>query len=71
MKAAFAAGGLNAHWRRRLDRLLEREKRGFVTQIQIALLYARLGDKERALARLQKAVEDRNLYVCALNVESL
>lgn len=69
MKAAFAAGGLKGHWRRMLDRLLEREKRGFVTQLDIALLYARLGEKDRALARLQNAVEDHNLFVGALNIE--
>ncbi|MCI0524327.1 MAG: hypothetical protein L0Y75_03615 [Acidobacteria bacterium] len=33
--------------------------------------YARLGQKEQALARLQKAVEDRNVFVVALNVEPL
>ncbi|MFN0123707.1 MAG: TPR end-of-group domain-containing protein, partial [Blastocatellia bacterium] len=69
MKSAFATGGLKGYWRRQLDRLLEREKSEFVHQISIALLYARLGQKEQALARLEKAVEDRNHYVIALNVE--
>ena len=71
MKAAFAAGGLKDHWRRMLDRLLEREKSGYVQQLNVALLYARLGEKEQALARLQKAVDDRDILVCALNVEPL
>jgi DNA-binding winged helix-turn-helix (wHTH) protein/TolB-like protein len=71
MKAAFAAGGLRGYWRRQLDRLLEREKREFVLQIDVALLYARLGQKEQALARLQRAVEDRNHHVIALKVEPL
>lgn len=71
MKTAFATGGLKGLWRRQLDRLLEREKREFVLQIDVALLYARLGQKEQALARLQKAVEDRNHYVIALKVEPL
>ncbi len=69
MKAAFAAGGLKGHWRRALDRLLKREKSRYVLQINVAALYALLGEKEQALARLQRAVEDRNLYVVALKVE--
>nr|MDQ3012926.1 tetratricopeptide repeat protein [Acidobacteriota bacterium] len=70
-KAAFAAGGLKGCWRRDLDRLLEREKSGYVPQLGVALLYARLGEKEHALARLQRAIEDRDLYVVALQVEPL
>jgi tetratricopeptide (TPR) repeat protein len=69
MKAAFSAGGLKGYFRRQLDRLLEREKNGYVQQYSVAMLYARLGEKEQALARLQKAVEDRNFFVVHLNVE--
>lgn len=68
MKAAFAVGGLKAYWRRELDRQMEREKSGYVGHVQVAELYARLGEKEQALARLQKAVDDRSLYVVALKV---
>jgi tetratricopeptide (TPR) repeat protein len=71
MKTAFARDGLRSYWRKQLDRLLEQEKSGYVVQYQIASLYARLGDKEQALARLQKAVDDRNLYAVALKVEPL
>jgi tetratricopeptide (TPR) repeat protein len=71
MKTAFATGGLKGFWRWQLTRLLEREKSEFVHQIPIARLYARLGQKEEALARLEKAVEDRNHFVIALNVEPL
>ena len=71
MKTAFATGGLKGLWKRQLDRLLEREKREFVLQIDVALLYARLGQKEQALARLQRAVEDRNHHVISLKVEPL
>jgi serine/threonine protein kinase/TolB-like protein/Tfp pilus assembly protein PilF len=71
MKTAFATGGLKGYWRRQLDRRLEQEKREFVLQTSIAMLYARLGQKEQALARLEKAVDERNHYVIALNVEPL
>jgi DNA-binding winged helix-turn-helix (wHTH) protein/TolB-like protein len=71
MKAAFARGGLKGCLRRELDRLLEQEKSGYVVQYRVAKLYARLGEKEQALARLQKAVDDRNGYVISLKVEPL
>jgi tetratricopeptide (TPR) repeat protein len=70
-KAAFAAGGLRGYWRRQLGRLLEQEKSRYVSQNDIAMLYARLGQKEQVLARLQKSVEDREFFAVALNVEPL
>ncbi len=66
---AFAAGGLRGCWRRALGRLLEREKSGYVVQFIIAHLYARLGEEEQALARLQQAVEDRDFSAITLKVE--
>ena len=69
MKASFASGGLRGYWRRGLDRMLEREKSRYVSQDWIALLYARLGQKDEALARLEKAAEDRNILVNRLKVD--
>jgi hypothetical protein len=53
------------------DSLLEREKRGYVSQYEVAVFYARLGEQDQALARLHKAVEDRDFLATALNVEPL
>ena len=69
MKAAFASGGLRGYWRRGLDGMLEREKSRYVSQDWIALLYTRLGQKDEALARLEKAVEARELFVIGLNAD--
>jgi DNA-binding winged helix-turn-helix (wHTH) protein/TolB-like protein len=71
MKAAFARDGLRGYWRNHLDRLLEGDKTAFEAEIRIAILYAHLGQKEEALACLERAVENRNHYVTALNVEPL
>jgi DNA-binding winged helix-turn-helix (wHTH) protein/TolB-like protein len=71
MKSAFAAGGLKACWRKELDHLMEREKSGYFPQDLVARLHARLGEKEQALARLQKAVDERSFYVVALKVQPL
>ncbi len=68
MKAAFAASGLTGYWRRRLDRLLGQEKSKYVSQHEIAVCYARLGEKEQAFVRLEKAVEARKLPAVTLNV---
>jgi hypothetical protein len=49
--------------------MLEQEKHRYVTQWPIAVHYALLGEREQALTRLQRAVEDRNFSVGSLNVE--
>jgi TolB-like protein/Tfp pilus assembly protein PilF len=69
MKAAFASGGWKGFLRNRLNRMLEQEKHRYVTQWPIAVHYALLGEREQALTRLQRAVEDRNFSVGSLNVE--
>jgi hypothetical protein len=71
IKAAFARDGLKGYWRRRLNRLLEREKRGYVSQYAVATFYALLGEQDQALARLHKAVEDRDFFAATLNIEPL
>jgi len=71
LKASFATGGLKEYRKRQIGRLMEREKSGYVTQHDLALNYAALGEREQALARLQRAVEDHDFFVLALNVEPL
>ncbi len=68
LKADFAAGGLQGYWRKQLDRLLKQEKSKYVGNSNIANLFAQLGEKELALARLQRAVEDREYGVVLLKI---
>ncbi len=71
MRVAFAASGWKGCAKRLLDHLLEQEKNGYVRHHDIATYYAMLGNKEQMIARLQRAVEDRNLYVVALNANPM
>ena len=71
IRAAFAMGGLKGYWKREVAQRLEQEKSGYVLQYDLSLFHARLGEKEQALARLQRAAEDRNLGVAWLKVEPL
>src|SRR6185369_4549991 len=60
----YAASGFEAArtslWRRRIERLNEQEKRQYVAAIEYVNAYARSGDKEQALAWLEKALQERN-----------
>jgi Tfp pilus assembly protein PilF len=71
MKAAYAADGLKGYWRRMLNRMLLLEKSELVVQVDVAELYAQLGEREQALVRLQKAVDERDYYAVSLKVEPL
>jgi serine/threonine-protein kinase len=63
LRAAAARGGSKAFWERRLQALLEEaDPRPF----SVAAAYVRLGDRERALAWLQKLYDARGGRVRAL-----
>lgn len=49
-----------------LARLLEDSKTGYVSAYDIAVVYAGLGDKERALEWLGKALAERSMFVVHL-----
>ncbi|MCI0389295.1 MAG: hypothetical protein MOB07_11110 [Acidobacteria bacterium] len=69
MKTAFVVSGWKGCLRRILDRLLEQEKSGFALHANLALLHTLLGEKEQALARLQKVVEDHYFEAVIINVD--
>ncbi|HEY1250094.1 MAG TPA: protein kinase [Thermoanaerobaculia bacterium] len=58
--SALAAAGRAQEARAILDELLERSRRSYVPRLDLALLHCALGEKEEALAALEKAYEDRN-----------
>ncbi|SDF01044.1 winged helix-turn-helix domain-containing protein [Terriglobus roseus] len=54
---AFRAGGNKAVLQWDLDRMLNHNVDAYVSPAQLGLAYARLGDQERALSMLQRALE--------------
>jgi eukaryotic-like serine/threonine-protein kinase len=59
LKAAYAAGGVKAFWRKRLELLIDRSKHTYVSPFSIAGVYALLGDKDKAFEWLEKALGER------------
>ncbi len=57
---AYAAAGQAAAAREVLDRLLARSKAEYVSPYEIAVVYAGLGDRDRAFQWLDKALDDRS-----------
>ncbi|PYV23788.1 MAG: hypothetical protein DMG24_13165 [Acidobacteria bacterium] len=54
-----------------LEQLKELSKRRFVPLVDIALVYASLGDKDQAFECLEKAYEERNAWLVALRVDPM
>ena len=59
MRRAYQEGGIMGFERRRLERLLEDEARGFVNAARIAGLYAGLGEVDKSFEWFEKAYEQR------------
>jgi TolB-like protein len=55
----YAVAGQQAAAREVLDKLLVRSKTGYVSPYEIAVIYAGMGDKDRAFEWLEKAYEER------------
>jgi|CXWL01.1.fsa_nt_gi serine/threonine-protein kinase len=65
---AFNAGGAQGYWRKHLEIGLEEFQKGYETAFSIAVIYSRLGDKERTFEWLEKSYafhEERLNYLKA------
>ncbi len=69
LKQAYAVTGMNGYWRKILNLELERSQRRYVSAYEIAVLHARLDEKELAFAWLEKAFEERSSALVYLKVE--
>jgi TolB-like protein/DNA-binding winged helix-turn-helix (wHTH) protein/Flp pilus assembly protein TadD len=68
---SYAAAGNHAQAGRILTNLRGRSRRQYVSSYSLAVAYIGLGEKDAALARLQKAYEDREDQVAVLKIEPL
>ena len=65
----FNTGGYPGVMKSWLEGLKEVSKRGYVSAYNIAQIYARLGDKNQALASLEMALDQRDSNLTYVNVE--
>jgi TolB-like protein/Tfp pilus assembly protein PilF len=60
---AYAVSGKKAEAQKVLDHLKELSAHGWVAPYNVAVIYAGLGEKDRAFALLEQAYKDRSYYV--------
>jgi len=71
LKQAFETGGERGYWEKALQQSLDAKQRHQGSSVEIAGIYARLGQPEQALAWLEKACEERDNNVLDLKVRPL
>jgi tetratricopeptide (TPR) repeat protein len=60
LQDAYRAGGIRGYWWKRLEHRKEAAKRKRVSPVTFASIYARLGEKDRALEWLEQAYQQRS-----------
>jgi hypothetical protein len=68
LRKAFASSGWKGFLQKRAAFLLENRKRNYLAASYVALIYAPLGDKEKTLEWLERAVAEHDAWVTYLNV---
>ncbi len=69
LRKAYASSGWKGFLLKRTEFLLENRRRNYVPASFLALNYALLGDKEKALEWLERAVPEHDEWVTYLNVD--
>ena len=67
LREAYAKGGARGYWQEKLDQLIEDGKGSYVPPADLAQIYARLGQKDKALEWLEKAYNERDEGLLHLN----
>jgi len=68
---AYAAAGRRAEAQTLLTKMIELQKRRYVSPLYLATVYAGLGDKEQAIAHLNQAYQNRHPGLVLIRVEPL
>ena len=66
---AYRAGGGQGYWQKSLELTMDRAKREYIAPTGFARIYARLGNKTRALEWLEKAYRERDTFLVNLKVD--
>jgi tetratricopeptide (TPR) repeat protein len=71
LRKAFATRGPRGYWDKLLDlsHRTDNPPEAYTTGDGLAILYARLGDKERALQALERAYKERQLHMTEIGIE--
>jgi TolB-like protein/DNA-binding winged helix-turn-helix (wHTH) protein len=59
IRSAYRLAGMPGFWRNRLEMLERQSKKHYVSPYTYAVIYSRMGDKDKALEELRKAYEER------------
>jgi eukaryotic-like serine/threonine-protein kinase len=68
---AYAVAGRRAEAQKVLDQLAERSKQEYVTTAASAIIYAGLGEKDKAFEWLEKGYEDRSIVTSVIKVDPI
>jgi serine/threonine protein kinase/tetratricopeptide (TPR) repeat protein len=69
LRRAFEKGGWKGYWGKSLEGLLEEPNREYISPYSIAVLYARLGDKQNAFRYLDKAYANHDDSLPRLKID--
>jgi len=68
LRTAYDTSGVEGFWRKRLEQRLAEAKHSYVSPVQIALVYARLNEKDNAFVWLEKGFQEHAFGMQALKV---
>src|SRR5262249_34758082 len=69
LENAYRAGGGQGYWQKLLELMMDRAKRQYIAPTGFASIYARLGNETRALEWLEKAYQERDVFLNNLKVD--
>ena len=69
LKRAYGRFGARGYWQSRLDSQLEQTKLGYVSPLTIAGFYAQLGQRDEASAWLERAYDERSVWMAQLSCD--
>jgi TolB-like protein/DNA-binding winged helix-turn-helix (wHTH) protein/Tfp pilus assembly protein PilF len=66
---AYAKGGMRGYYLWKIEKLREKSKHDYVRPVDLAYLYAGLGEKDQAFSYLENAYQDRDWMLNLLQIE--